>query len=492
MKKVGKYVAITFLLLIGLCCVGVLYLFFIPNSSLFGISYINSNETLKSLNYNLDDVDKINLNSLSYKVNLCATDQSVISADVFSNSFGFVLSKTKIPTITASVKNKVLTFNISEPQGLAASKNSYINLYVPSSKAFDISLKNKNAKTELNSNNLIIDNLTYETKSGDFNFTTGRVNGMLTLNIGKGKFTVASTATMNANPLELSLTSGKFYANYSTLGNVTIKENSRGVISIKECANVKQNSSSSGGQIVINKLQNISLTTGDTLVNLNEVMAGATIDVTKSGSIKIGTIIGSTDIKTNSGDISINNCESIAVLHTDSGNITVNNAKKRISIKTNYGKANVSFAESADSYLNDSTARVLYATIHNGSLNAEGVEHVGITDELNPYTIEGINVTGNGRVNIRMNNVYGQNTIAGKNGSVNLIINDAAKYVLKTSSNSGNVRVNLLQINSYRGYTTRELKTTLVNCSESENSLSVSTGYGDLTILDTKIYEFGF
>ena len=165
---------------------------------------------------------------------------------------------------------------------------------------------------------------------------------------------------------------------------------------------------------------------------------------------------------------------------------------KTISTKTNYGNSYIEFAEDAGHYSEADLekSRTLYATIHNGTLTAKGVEHIGssATDST-----QGIIVTGKGRVNLNMNDVRGENIVKGKNGNVKIIINHQSAYKLTTNpetKTTGSVKVNLMQIAQYNGYTTKTQTDTYVNCTEQtydNNSLTVSTTTGDLTILDTKL-----
>jgi hypothetical protein len=158
MKKVWKYVIITLLMLLGLCCVGVLYLFFVPNSSLFGITYINNNKKLSSLKYDKEDVTEVVLNSRAYEINILTSSDSNIYTEVKSHSFGFVLTKNEVCDIKATLTNNILTLNVIEPYGLATPNNSEINLYLPANKSFDLTLINKKAKiildTDIKINNL--------------------------------------------------------------------------------------------------------------------------------------------------------------------------------------------------------------------------------------------------------------------------------------------------------------------------------------------------
>ena len=93
MKSFGKYLTISLLLILGLGCVGVLYLFFIPNSSLFNITYINHHKKYNSKLYTPSEINHIVVNSRSYDVVVEATDNDQIKLEVDSRSFGFVLTK---------------------------------------------------------------------------------------------------------------------------------------------------------------------------------------------------------------------------------------------------------------------------------------------------------------------------------------------------------------------------------------------------------------
>ncbi len=499
MKKVGKYLIITLLLLLGLCCVGVLYLFFIPNSELFNITYINNNKLVKSELYSSSDVSKIEINSRAYDVNILTTESEKISLELYSNSFGFVLTKQKNSTISENLKDNILSFNVNESYGFATKNNSYINLYLPENTTIDLVLNNKKAETTINAETIKIKNLSYSTESGDISIKNCELTNEINLNLNKADCNITGlvkTNTTNPNNVNLKLTTGKFHAEKSSFGDINILKNERGIISVKQCNMLVQNTNVAGGQIYAETVSHLNVSSSDTEIVVANVLDGAIIDMSGSGSVKIDSLNGSSSIITNSGNIAIANCESSSSFHTDSGNITVNNAKKTISIKTNYGDAVVNFKNDASApHYSESEldkSRTLYATIYNGKLTATGVEHIGVANpESNSIT--GITVTGNGRVFLNMSDVCGENAIVGKNGEVSIVVNHESIYKLTTNPNptSGNVRVNLMQITQYNGYTTQTKRETFVNCKEASydgvNSLTVSTTTGDLTIVDTKL-----
>ena len=487
MKKVWKYVIITLLMLLGLCCVGVLYLFFIPNSQLFNITYINNSKKIVSAEFDKETVSQINLNSRTYEVNILPSSDSSIYAEAKSHSFGFVLTKNETFEMSATLRDEVLTINITEPYGFAIHNDSKINLYLPTSKAFNLNLSNSKAKTNISSKDAKINNLTYSTQSGDFNFKQGEIKGEMNLNLDKSVFTMSSAVKTHSNNVILSLSKGRFYAEESILGNVNIIHNTRGIISINECGILEEDIASAGGQIYVNKMSHLNISTSDTNLTIGEITHGATITMTKSGNISINKLNENSSIYANSGNVTINNVEDVLTLETNSGNINVFEAKKEIRLNLNKGNANIHFsqsetAEGYDPSDPDNKNKRLIATISNGSLNATGVENVGLQTEG-----EGITITGSGSANVRMNNVLGNNSINSNNGNVNIVVNkdSQCQYVLLTQSTYGYVRVNLTQIPDYNGYKTKELTETAVNCSSSSNNLSVTTVSGNLIVLDT-------
>ena len=91
MKTFWKYFSIILLLLIGLCMLGILYLFFVPNSSIFGLRYLSLNETIYSDRYTADNFNKVTVNSHAYEVYVEPSDSENIIVSLYVNSLGFTL-----------------------------------------------------------------------------------------------------------------------------------------------------------------------------------------------------------------------------------------------------------------------------------------------------------------------------------------------------------------------------------------------------------------
>lgn len=477
MKTFWKYFLIVILLLIGLCAVGVLYLFFVPGSNLFGITYISYHDYFNSESYDATNINKIEVNSRSYAVSVVPAASENISLRVYANSLGFVLQKNSDVNIDVDIDSGVLIFNVDEPYGATTANKSFIQLRVPTSKAFDIELNNHNAETNINNETIIVNNLIYNTTSGNFQFVDGSVNGFIDANIGRADFIIGENVTTNVNDVSISATSGYFEALNSTLGDVLIESNKNAVILIKECNDFREDIDEAGGRIEIDTVFYVEIKSSDTNVYIKNLTNGGTILLSKSGRVEIENVLATADITTDTGNITIKNSTSPLILTTDDGTITVNSTYSRVTANSNYGDINITFNNDADSYEDNPNSRMLQATTNNGKITSSGVENIVIT------------INDNGRADINMNNVFGENVVDGKTGSVSLIINTDAKYMLHTKTDSGDVSVNLAQISNYGGYTDKE-HTEYVNGSITDYNnatLTVTTTSGSLYIRDTSL-----
>lgn len=467
MKKFWKYFTLTILFLLGLCCVGVLYLFFVPNSSLFGICYISYHHYQNSENYKMENVSTIKLNSNSYNVNLVSSEEDKVYIKVYSNSFGFSTTNKKHTKITSSIEEGTLTFNVTEPTGALLKNSSYIEIYIPESKSFNLSLTNNKAKTTLNDNSIQIENLNYKTNNGDFIVNAASISNNICLELNKATFEISKDVSTNNNDVTIKLTSGKFNAKNSAFKNIKIESNTRGVIIAKSCESIQQQTDSAGGRIEIETVSNATIKSSSTNVYFGKVLNGTIIEL-KNGDISINEITRTSYLVTDSGKINVNTSNSYLELKTNSGDITVSNAKDDVSVDTKHGTVNITFAENA-------LSKFLTACLTDGKLISSGLNKINLV------------VSDNGRAELNMADIKGESSIKGNNGSIFIKVNKLSSYKLVTKS-EGIVRVNLAQIPQFGGYTTKEEVTTYVNCTSSSYNndvLDVSTKAGSLTILDS-------
>ena len=255
MKKVGKYLLIALLLLIALCLVGVLYLFFIPGSNLFGITYISYNTTITTENsYLYTDVNKVILKSNAYNVQVSLTDNDKIFATVYSNSLGFTHINNSVPSINASFATNTLEIKVNEPSGLTLKNDSLITLYLPKAYNSALEFENNAATTTLDKEDLKISGLTYTTNSGNLNLNSGTFLGSLKVNINNATCTIAENVVLDEakNDVTLTIANGKFDAPTKDFGQFNISSNVRGVVIINSCNNlVQKNNTTAGGRIEI-------------------------------------------------------------------------------------------------------------------------------------------------------------------------------------------------------------------------------------------------
>ncbi len=487
MNKVVKYTIITLLLLFGLFCIGIIFLFFVPDSSIFGVTYISKSIELKTDPIAASSVSNITINSRSYYVTIKSTDDSSVHAEMRSKSFGFVNKKNKTPTLSQLYKDNTITLNITEPHGCMAKNGSTIALYLPKNKAFNISINNKNATVAMDDSNVKINDLNYSSEKGKLKLISGSINGEIDLNLAKSQCTVSEHIKTNNNALRLNITSGSFIATESSFGNIEVTQNKRGTIKIHECKDFIFKPITAGGVVVIDKLEQAQISTSDTNVYLGAIASGGTINVNASGNIHIANLTGAASITTHTGSIKVLRSNSPLFVKSKSGDITINEAYQPINVEANSGKVYIAFSQYAKTGLNSATNeyfRTLHANIHDANLTAYGVEHLGAIGSNSGFVS-----TGDGKVSIYMDNVYGQNAVKTASNNLFIQVEKSAVYTLTTASAHGSLRVNLAQIPEYNGYTETASRTTFVNShSQSSNTLTVSTEAGSLTLLDTLVH----
>lgn len=476
MKKFWKYFLITILLLIGLLCVGIIYLFFVPNSSLFGIMYISLNENYYSPAYTVANDSTIFINSRSYPVRFVESANEYMSVRVYSNSLGFVHESHSEVVISSDISSAGIKIDISEPYGASIINDSFIEIRLPENSTLNLNLTNKNASTLLNVDNLTINDLSYTTTSGDINLLSGTINGMMDLDLNKADFVLGSEVNTKDNLITLSLSSGKFDTTQNSIGELIVESNDHGVILLGECDSLSSRSTIAGGRIEATTLHSIELKSSDTNVYINNLMGG-TIEMSKSGKISINNAFGNPLLKTSSGSIYIKQLNSDANLTTGNGNIKVDMASSNVTAKSDYGDIFINYI-SGD---RDSAINLLMAETNNGKIEAHNVDRTNIS------------ISNRGRAYIYYNSVNGESLIDGENGEVYVQFNSDNTLTLTTSSNSGNVNVYYAGIQTSEPFTDKALTSFNINTNNtSNNKISVSTNSGNLRVRDNTMAELGY
>ncbi len=483
MKKVWKYLIITLLLLLGLCCVGILYIFFVPNSNLFGICYVSYNDKIQSEKYDITGIREVSLKSNKYDVNIKKSSDDNIYLSLYSNSFGFTHLDYKDVSIDSSSNNGILSFEVNEPKGVVTSNGSYIDLFIPEKIIIDLSLKNDRSTTTFESSDILTGILNYKTNNGSLNLSNSAIFGVMNLDLGNSDLYIGEDSKLFTNDVNLKITTGKFDASKVALGDVKVLKNSRGVIKIGSCSNFTENIKSAGGKIDIQSVENtLKINTSDTNVYVDTIKNNAIIDLgTGSGNVKIKNINGESNITTLHGNITIENCTENITISTTYGNVNIKNAYKYININSlKSSNINVSYNESSIAH-NSTTSpntRKLDVKMRNGNLTANRVDN----------TI--INVIGNAHLDISLSNVSASNTINVGYGSAYIVVNKDSNYLLTSNTTKGSTRVNLSQISEYGGCTENITATNPLhvnNYSDSHNQLNVSATSGQITIIDTNL-----
>lgn len=482
MKKVWKYLSIAFLLLIGLCCIGVLYIFFVPGSNLFGICYVAYNESIKGTDYHPSGIIGVTVNSNAYDVNVLPSKNGHFYSEMYTNSFGFTTLENKTCGITSTNVGGVVTYNVKEPTGALISTNAYINIYVPANVPINLSLSNRSSHTTINDAGVTIGELNYRTNYGDLDLNNATIIGTMNLDLDRSFLTIAKSVRLNKNSVNLKLSTGKFDSTNAVLGDVNVLSNNRGVINVGICNNFTEDIKTAGGRISINSINNtLRITTSDTKINVENLTGVAVVKLTNLGTISIKNCFGQADLVTVHGDINIENSYNNVSLTSSYGNITVDNAFKHViasSRKT--GNIAIKYNESALHH-NSTTApndRKVSIQVQDGSASITGAENVNAS------------ILGRGHLSLSMTAVSSNNIINAGYGSVNIIVNAESQYLLTSNTASGYSNVNLSQISEFGGYTnniTHENPLKVNGYTESHNQLNISATSGSISVVDTNL-----
>lgn len=481
MKKVGKYLTITVLLLTGLFFIGLLYLFFVPKSTLFGITFISYNEKTLTSYYDASQVQKVVLNSHSYDIVVESSHSSKLYAKIENHSLGYVFTENKDLKVSESLTNNTLKINVVEPHGAAFKNNSLITIFLPKNQAIDLEIKNENAHVVIEDDDVMIRTLTYSAEKGNFDLRNATITEKLDLDLHKVNFDISSKAKLNACVVDLKITTGRFDASSSTLGNINILKNERGVILLNKCGTLFQREKVSGGRIEANEIGTLSFTGTDTNLYITKITNGAIVNIT-SGDIKISTLSGTSDIITENGNITIKTCSSKITTLTKDGNIKISKAYNKTSATTTNGDITVHFASDAE-FATESNKdyRHLIAKSSSGNVKASG---------LNSAIIK---VTNKGNINVSFENFEANATlissIESNKGSIYIKTKKDSAYVLN-SETKGSSRINLSQTEVYNGWTDKKITDKLINCDTLENKtnqFTIKSSSGNILMHDDNV-----
>ena len=479
MKKFWKYFLILILLLSGLFCVGLLYLFFVPNSSMFGITYVSYSNKYQSKMYDKSVVQNIELNSYNYDIILTTSNSDNVYAIVKAKSFGYTLKENSKLEIKSEVVAGTLKINITEPNGLVFSNGSSIELLIPKDFTPNLKITNNKATTDIESGAITLQDFTYETKAGNLNFNYGSVAGEMNLNLNKAKFNLSSKINTTETTANITLTSGQFNAPNHHFKTINVLSNTSGLVNVKSCTSFNSQSKSAGGKFnIIDTVESVAIESSDTNIEIG-TLKGGSIKLTESGKIYIKKIQGMVILQTNSGSITVDEATSEFTTISENGDQLIKLATQQITSDSTYGNISITFAtpqtEEEESTFNLSAI----ATTKNGKITLNGVDKLTV----------GIVENGTGRADIKMRKVTGQNIIDAQRGSVNVTIPQTEIYWLTTESTAGgSVHVNVGQF-AVNGYNTQTKTTNLISYSTepiaTANSLIVTTTSGSITILDS-------
>jgi len=302
----------------------------------------------------------------------------------------------------------------------------------------------------------------------------------LNLDLNKSTFNLDSSAVLDANDINLKLTSGKFNASETTLGNVEISSNAQGVIILGTCSLLKSPDEEkiTGGRIEAEHIEKLYFTGSDTDIYIKETTTIVDITLTNSGCVEIKKISGTADIVTSKGDIDINSCTPDLLslwATTTKGDIKIKNAYNKIFTETTSGNVLTEFAnDTAPVSLSNTYTSYFNGKTKTGKIVVTGLTRadVEVEDGSADLTFSNFN-----------KNLSIVNTINSKNGNVYIKVDSASAFVLN-SFTKGNSRINLLQTEVYKGWTEKTVNEN-INYAKNETVDELTANYVNITVSES-------
>jgi hypothetical protein len=364
----------------------------------------------------------VKINGADFNVEIVEADNALAKHIVIKKiDYVFGLYKGDyVPEATASydTENKIVTINVSTPEGLMSYNKSKLIVSLPTVKNFsynfDINTKGgdvfiNGALAEDANHFTTIKDLTVKTISGDF--TAQRIGAKTTatadarfsdleavlrtinLKTDRGVFDLSNIKTLKlsspseSNKIEIEANRGDFIFN-DIEGPMDIKgEDIKIVAKHIDTKNFGFTFNSPKGYFDIDKI------TTENAIN--------TID-TRAINVKINEISGQTSIKTTYGNITVGTLKDISNLESENGNITVASAEQNLSAFSQFGDITVTAYKSAI-HLKNNKGKIT-ATYEGDTSNAARqtkVEAVTGSVELNKiYNSLNLITTGSAKVTV--------------------------------------------------------------------------------------------
>lgn len=485
LKKIGKYLSILLLLVVGLAVVAMVFLFFVPSASLFGVCYVGADKKYTSAPYSLSDynISLVSLENSSYPVRVVNSEDESISVTVYDKTFGYVLtknSKVKISSkLIAAGDSYQLSLSVNEPHGFSYKGDSYISLKLPKKTNLNLSLKNKNAGAKFNLTDTTINTLTYTANSGDVALNSGTISNGLNLKLNRAHFVVGSGFNLQDATALVSLTSGKFdmEKNESSLKSLTLQKLETGTVVANNLQSLNLNLEQGGGKISIKSVtKSINLTSSDTNVSIGTLSGDGGRISLKSGKISIENQNCSLAASTSGGNISIGNVSAAAHLKSSSGNIVVKAAqidaeKYNTSVWNEDSNLGSSIIDTPI-WIENGDGSTSISFVSEGNLNRD----VSILSSNGDVSVSGahrvaLSTTGKANASVNYLKVIGKSYLkATGSGSVSvqtptnadLELDTINKYTLTTHAESGSVSILISQSPNLSGDTSAALHSTYV------------------------------
>ena len=439
MKKVFKTIFI-YLGVILLACVATIifcagFLFFYRDGNIFGIQYVNANQTLYAReNEDMSDLKTIEVNSDKFDVYIGVnTGVDELVGKMKCKAFGYAkTSKVKIGFwLEYDEDTKTAKFTSSQPSGWLNMNDSYIEIAIPESlanKGCDLVVNGVKADIEIgNKYNYSVGELTINSKKGDVDLTNLNITKGINANIGSGYLYVddkCSTGGLVGSRINLGsgiIDYSKINTSKFTFGVIEIQSIKSGKIGIIKTDELITNRDiGGGGSIEVGDVNFVDFSSLDTDLSINNIMgrgdgSSSRINITGYGDVVVNSVRCDIVLNGHNGDVRLNSCTGVSSVITNQGDIKFTNAYKMVSAVSEYGNINIEFNSSALDYVvgsdnNVDKNRAVIATTKNGHIYIKGLQSGTIS------------ATDNGRITLEYDRIVGNNVVTAKTGMVNIVV----------------------------------------------------------------------
>jgi len=381
-NKIGLYLLVLFAISISLFIICIGYLFLIPKSELFGITYIKdtTKKTYSSIDYDIDLIKTIEIKSDKYNINLISSNKiEDIRFEVYNDFNGFVKTKKSENKINLNYNpsNDSLVLETKTVSGWVDNGSSKINLIIPEvlfDETHNIKLS-ANKKCNINIEGFKdakFGSVEVSLSRGDFYFDNISINNLY-IKSNRGEIVAGKNVAGEIETLTLDL--GRNKVNFLKAGkaeDILKEENSiysdinfkinklilracekNTDLKFYRCGKILSDTGCvlSGGKITVAECDMFSIESKDFSIDaycVNDNTYINKFNAVGTGAVSVREVKNISDFKTKNGKIYVGKAEKEIVLESKSGTIQLDSARYGVTAISEMGNVNIKFDKELD------------------------------------------------------------------------------------------------------------------------------------------------